>query len=360
MPTLENLDLVKAKLPDWHIPPARPYPPISNRGVKLPKISIDAVTITCKISGKLKRLQALAFLMFCEMAIGQDRGSISIPEKPGKGRGGYEHGWSCYCRGKELAGMHWGGNKGTMMFELHGAFTGRVRPELWRRVEALVRLFKGRITRIDLAADFYQGELCVRCCNDVYTAAGPDFLGIQAKGGRLPAKRFIDGGMNGSSLYIGSRSSARQIVIYEKGRQLGFFDLPWCRAEVRFRRARSGLKRYEIPLELLRPDKWWSYWAGSADYLSRLAQAATALHIGGTDIEYQGFLDYLHKQVKACHTQYGGLIGFLERTVGAAAACFLLRRSRWSGFDLYPEAAEYTSDQIKSILGPFPAFLEHT
>lgn len=365
MATLENLDLVKAKLPQWQIPSERVAPPHSNRGVNCPRISIDALTLTFKIGTKLNRYQRFAFSWFTRAALYGKFGSIQLPDvvRKGdlrtlpKGRGGYQNKSVAYWRGKELVGKFWGGNQGTMMFELHGEFCRKVPAHMWLKLFNFARRSGARITRCDLAADFYQGELCVRCCHDVYTAAGADFLGLRF-GGRLPAKRWIDGGINGSTLYIGARSSAREICIYEKARQLGFFDLPWTRAEVRFRRARSGLKKYEIPLEILHPDNWWAYWAGSADYLAKLAQVATELKVGGLDIEYKAFFDYLRDQAKHCHKQYGGLIGYLAERIGAVATCGLLGHSRWSGLEIYPEAADYTAKDLKSILGPLPAILD--
>lgn len=362
MSTTLDLESVKKKLPPWEIPRQR-LPPYSNRGVNCPSIHVDALTFTFKIDGYFKRYQRSMFFLFFKAALGFKNLSLPVLSRrvgdqmqpdfskaKGNGRHGYESGLRVYSAGAELCSMFWGGNEGTMMIELHGAFCQKVPTPLWDRLACFLgKVNRARITRCDLAADFYQGELCVRCANDVFRVMGPEFLGIRC-GGRLPKGKFIDGGYNGSTLEIGTRTSGRQIVIYEKGRQLGFFGEPWTRAEVRFRRYRSGFKQYEVPLDILRPDNWWSYWASSADYLARLTEVAKQVQIGSHDVGYDAFLDYLQAQAKSCSKQYGGLIGFLESKLGPLLTCRLLGHSRWQGFKLFPEAEESTAEEIKMAL----------
>lgn len=347
--TVLKLDSVNQKLPPFDISSkarGRVTPP-TNRGVNSPNISLDWLTVTFPRGSQLKQIQRIAF-RFASSALISARDTIRFV--PVEGRNCYENGISVRLGDKELGSMLWGGNAGTIMLEAKGVLCGFItRAGLWPRVYKIFGRYNPRITRADLAADFYQGELCVRCANDVYKAAGADFLGIR-KGGKIPTHRFIDGGASGSTLEVGSRKSGRQICIYEKGRQLGFFDQIWTRAEVRFRRYRSGFKHYEVPWDILVSANWWNYWSASAEYLAKLAQHATALRVGAASIEYDGFLHYLASSARNCRNQYGGLIGFLSSVLGSVATCRLLSRSSWKGVDLWPGWQDYSIDEIKEAL----------
>lgn len=242
------------------------------------------------------------------------------------------------------------------MVEIKGGMCRFIKPDVWRRLQRFIEKMPGvKITRCDLAADFFQGELCARCAWDVWRAAGAEFLGIARRCGRLPKASWVDGGHNGSTLYIG-RGTRREICIYEKGRQLGFFDEPWVRAEVRYRHYKSGLKLYKVPLDILDSENWWSYWAASADYLARLTALAKTVKYGPLELQYDDFLSFLRQQAWHCRNQYGGLIGFLSSICGAGFTCRLLGRSGWVGTDLFPDWDNHSPEEIKSILGPFPAF----
>lgn len=350
MSTTKVGGVVNSNLPPFQISKlsSRQVTPPTNRGVNSPNISLDWLTLTFKKGIQLKQIQLLAF-KFAASALIYARDTIRF--EPIQGRNCYENGIKVCLGDRELGVILWGGNAGTIMLEAKGVLCGFItRRGLWGRIHRIFGRYKPRITRSDLAADFYAGELCVRCANDVYRAAGADFLGIR-KGGRLPSCRFIDGGGGGSTLDIGSRSSGRQIVIYEKGRQLGFFEMPWTRAEVRYRRYRSGLKAYEVPWDILLPQNWWPYWSDSASYLAKLSQAATTLRIAAADIEYKGFLEYLSNQTSNCRKQYGGLIGFLSSVLGAATACRILSRPVWNGADLWPGWQDYSHEEIARALG---------
>lgn len=348
MATSKIADFVKANLPPYELVGVgkrrkrAEVTPHTNRGVNSPTISLDYLTVTFRKMRQVERIQSFMYGMFFEASL-NCRETIRLLKI--EGRNNYSAGYAAHLGGKELGCICWGGNRGTVMVEIKGALCRFINEKLWRRLHRFVSRYHGRITRADLAADFFQGELCVRCANDVYKACGADFLGLR-RGGRLPKAQFIDGGLNGSTLTIGSRTGGRQICIYEKGRQLSFFDEPWTRAEVRYKHHRSGPKVYMVPADMINPDMWWSYWAESAEYLRKLSAAAKQVQIGAVDIGYDTFLDYLRQQSEHCRRQYGGLIGFLASVLGPILTCRYLGHNKWAGLDLYPGWEKYSDSDV--------------
>lgn len=87
---------------------------------------------------------------------------------------------------------------------------------------------EGKITRCDIAADFYNGELTIDEIEQAYKA--DKFT----KTMRPKAKRIsdIDQQTDGDTLYIGNRANGKMLRAYEKGKQLGTIDSQWVRVEL--------------------------------------------------------------------------------------------------------------------------------
>lgn len=88
-----------------------------------------------------------------------------------------------------------------------------------------------KITRIDIAYDDHTGErINVDSAMEWYEA------GLFNTGGRPPKRHLHDDFNDGSgkTFYVGKRGNSKLLRVYEKGKQLGNPDSPWCRAEIEF------------------------------------------------------------------------------------------------------------------------------
>lgn len=173
-----------------------------------------------------------------------------------KGNKFYE---SMYLLGSESAeygAVHYGGQRDTVLIELKGLGCN-LAAEGWenRMYEFLKNAIRARITRCDLALDFFNGE---------YT---PEQALLDHDNGHfnnhnMQPKRECRGtswqkeDQTGKTLYIGRVKNARYVRIYEKGRQLGDKDSPWVRFEIQFNHG-----DIEIPFEILQDSG--GYFAGA-------------------------------------------------------------------------------------------------
>lgn len=120
---------------------------------------------------------------------------------------------------------------GTMMVEVPGKGCSLVGD--WPAVYATLQDLDARITRVDTALDLMEG-FTLDQFDDLYRA------GEFNCGGRIPTRRYIEGGHSGDlqahgrTLYLGKKVNGKELCIYEKGKQLGDPDSEWLRIEIRF------------------------------------------------------------------------------------------------------------------------------
>lgn len=99
----------------------------------------------------------------------------------------------------------------------------------WSRLGMLLQALDARLTRLDLAVDFLEGEHTVD--DAVQMHADGEFT----TGGRPPstsvAGDWLDG-IKGRTLYVGNAANGKMLRVYEKGRQMGDASSPWVRFEV--------------------------------------------------------------------------------------------------------------------------------
>lgn len=171
----------------------------------------------------------------------------------------------------------------------------------WNAVRIWCGLNRARITRVDLAHDDFSGE-------HINIAKALTLLdeGQFTTGGRAPSARLIDdlGSNKGKTLYIGQRQNGKLCRVYEKGKQLGDPQSPWCRVEVEFR----GKSR-EIPHDVLtRPG---DYFAGAYPCLAHLSECQDKIRTlsKASDISYERMVDCLR-------TQYGTTLHVMMRVEG--------------------------------------------
>lgn len=200
-------------------------------------------------------------------------------------------GWQGYAKRVNLGDfglLAYGGEhqRGTAHIELNAHGCAAVSE--WHAVHAWCQAHAARITRIDLAHDDFIGE-------HVTIAKALSWLadGSFTAGGRAPLARLIDdlGSNQGKTLYVGQRKSGKLCRIYEKGKQLGDPQSPWCRVEVELR----GKSR-EIPHGvLLSPG---TYLAGAYPCLANLSTHQDKLRTlsAEAEITYARMVENLHRQ----------------------------------------------------------------
>ena len=158
----------------------------------------------------------------------------------------YESCWLMGTDNAQYGRVHFGGQNNTMLIELTA--TGcNAAADGWegRLYQFITTAVRPKITRIDIAKDFFYGE---------YT---PE----QAKADRLAGKftnhhMMPDGESvgtdwesnngKGKTYYVGSSESSKYVRVYEKGKQLGDKESRWVRFEIEFK-----AKDIVIPFEVL-------------------------------------------------------------------------------------------------------------
>lgn len=142
----------------------------------------------------------------------------------------------------------------------------------WREALAfVVEGCDGKLTRVDLALDFFDGF-----SGGVERVKADYEAGLCDVGGKRPKCNMVgdwcEGGRKGRSFYIGSKEAGKQTNVYEKGAQLfGEKDATgWIRAELRY-----GNKLRHLPIEMLtRPA---DFFAGASDWHAALLREAEAV-----------------------------------------------------------------------------------
>lgn len=196
-----------------------------------------------------------------------------------KGHDFYKHRWSIERNGVEVG---WVGylasgdsprqraQSKTMHVNLYGTAC-TFADHGWRdRIADLVDDVGGKLTRCDLALDFFDGlDGGMARIKTEYEA------GLMDVGGRRPKCNMVgdwsDGGKKGRSFYIGSKEAGKQTNVYEKGAQLfGEKDATgWMRAELRY-----GNKLRHLSTDMLRRPA--DFFAGASEWHAALMREVQA------------------------------------------------------------------------------------
>lgn len=137
----------------------------------------------------------------------------------------------------------------------------------WAKVHGSLTTLNVRITRIDLAVDFHDGE------HDVDEAVKLYEAGAFAVRGRQPKCSMAGDwlhGRDGRTFYVGRRVNGKLLRVYEKGRQLGDLNSCWVRWELQL-----GSKERELPLAILVNPA--PYFAGAYPALAQVLPAASII-----------------------------------------------------------------------------------
>lgn len=169
----------------------------------------------------------------------------------------------------------WGGEaqRGRWLLQLTGTGCQLVRD--WGRLRQLLERIGAKLTRVDLALDFLEGEKTIEDAVEVYQRGGFQL------GGRPPQTSVSGdyiGLKKGRTLYIGSARNGKMLRVYEKGKQLGDEGSDWTRFEVQL-----GSRDRVIPFDVLTERD--AYFAGCypalADLVQEAAMAIPTLQKGG-------------------------------------------------------------------------------
>ncbi len=193
------------------------------------------------------------FLVEPELKKGQDfyrfRWSIT--------RNGAECGWVGFLASGESPRQQ--AQAQTIHANLYGAACTFANGDWRHRMAHLIEEHEGKVTRVDLALDFFDGiDGGVERVRDDWHAGLMNIRGHRPDANTVGP--WVDGG-RGRSFYFGSKEAGKQTNVYEKGVQLfGKKDATsWERIELRY-----GNKLRELPADILRrPD---SFFAGASDW----------------------------------------------------------------------------------------------
>lgn len=162
-------------------------------------------------------------------------------------------GWNGYKHRIDIEGVGlvaYGGNKDTVHLEMTGS--GCMQVKDWGAVVESLKILEGRITRIDLAVDDFDGDTYnIGWCREQFSQGNFD----PPKGMKPRASFYGDEGSgDGCTYYVGSRSSGKLFRGYEKGKEQGNPESPWFRCEVEWRN-----RHREIPLDAItEPGKFFA------------------------------------------------------------------------------------------------------
>lgn len=194
--------------------------------------------------------------------------------------------------------------RGRWLFQLTGTGCQFVRD--WAGLRDLLESLDAKLTRVDLALDFLEGEHSVDEAVTLYESGGFSLTN------KRPSSRLDGdwlGGTEGRTLYIGKAKNGKMLRVYEKGRQLGDPDSDWTRFEVQL-----GNRDRVIPFDVLTDRD--AFFAGCypalASFVEQAAESIPTLSKGG-----ETTIAHLLHHLKRC---YGKVFGMLLETTEATNA----------------------------------------
>lgn len=204
---------------------------------------------------------------------------------------------------KQIGFIAFGGDaqKGRWMLDLQGGGCSLIHD--WEALQDLLEGLDARITRVDLAADFLEGEKTVDDAVSMYESG--DFT-MNGRPPQTDTQGDWLGNERGRTLYVGKRQNGKMLCVYEKGKQLGDLESNWVRYELRL-----GNRDRDIPLDVLtNPD---IYFAGAYPALQAILDEVQGERIATISKETEIGLTQLTHHARRC---YGKLISTLVKVDG--------------------------------------------
>lgn len=201
---------------------------------------------------------------------------------------------SSYVLGASYGVVCIGGQRDTVLVSLSGEGCAAAKQGWEKRLHDWLtdHSIQGRLTRVDLAHDDYDGLVSVDDYDFVYD------LGNFNNGGRNPGCEHKGDWKNpngkGRTFCVGSRENGKYFRAYEKGRQLGDKQSPWVRTEVEFK----SVDR-DIPFDvLLRPGEYLAAAYPACGWINQKQQRIKTTN-KAAQISYQAGIDWLKAQCGA-------------------------------------------------------------
>ncbi len=173
-----------------------------------------------------------------------------------------------------------------------------------------------KITRCDLAHDFFNGEFTPDEAREAWQQGGFDNRGQRPRA-RLHGYDWLDDKRTGKTFYVGTPSSSRMVRVYDKDCEQGDNNSPWVRFELQLRN-----RDYVIPHDIL---------INAGGYL-------TAAYPICTDL-FMKFRDQLQKAERVKKTEAINLEHVVKYASQSSSPCINLME--WLGFN---------SDEIVTLL----------
>lgn len=205
-----------------------------------------------------------------------------------------------------IGAIAWGGEHqlGRWMLQLTGHGCGLL--EDWEGMQEFLEGLDAKLTRVDLAVDFLDGEHTVDDAVKMYECGG------FGSGGRQPSTSCAGdwiGKKDGRTLYVGKSKNGKMLRVYEKGIQMGDFGSEWVRYEVQF-----GSRDRVLPFAILTDSD--RFFAGAypalADLIEDAAERIETVQKGGTVT-----LSHLLFHLKRC---YGKVLDVVMGTKDSSVA----------------------------------------
>ncbi len=216
------------------------------------------------------------------------------------GKNFYSHSWEIVDRALNPVGfVAYGGNKDTLCVNISGHGCSQIGTAGYMFIYRWLVEQGGRITRVDIAHDFFNGEYDI---DDVIDWYKKDLFTTKSGKGARPNATYIDdfGSGKGKTFYVGSRQSGKVFRAYEKGKQLGDRFSEWLRFELELRNTDR-----DIPKDILLFD---------SKYLSGAYKALSIVYHEQSYIETQkktAQISYQHL-LKHCSTAYGRFLAVMS------------------------------------------------
>ncbi|PZO65220.1 MAG: replication protein [Pseudoxanthomonas suwonensis] len=172
----------------------------------------------------------------------------------------------------------------------------------WCALRAKLERVSPLLARVDIAYDDFDGIRSLEIAKAMYYMGQFDYR----FGGKLerPKSRMYDdmGSGDGTTLYVGHSSSAKQLRVYEKGKQLGDSESPWVRWEVQLR----GSTRCRVTLDVLSDPQ--SYMRGAYECLDFITSCMKRL-----ETTREATKATVKSVIRHCKRMYGSTLRYLHR-----------------------------------------------
>ena len=214
------------------------------------------------------------FIRYASLAMTEIFGFGIVEKAKHSGGRFYEECWLMGTDSAQYGRVHFGGQNNTMLFELtatgcNAALTG------WevRLYEFIQKAIRPKITRVDIAKDFFNGEYSPE------QAKADRLSGLFTNHHMMPCGESVGTDweeadeskqVKGKTYYVGSRESSKYVRVYEKGKQLGDKLSNWTRFEIEFK-----AKDIVIPFEVLTVPG--EYFGGAYPICRQFQEKANAL-----------------------------------------------------------------------------------